>query len=115
MRHLHVEPDIILLAPESILADLLVGDLLHLQGLDHLEQDLLGVLAGGAVHIKGAAADLHAVFPLLAGEAACLVGVGQSGLGEDAGHLGRGLDGVLLLVVGRVGGQMGGGVGCGLA
>ncbi len=115
MRHLHVEPDIILLAPESVLAHFLVGDLLHLEGLDHLEQDQLGVLAGGAVDVEGTPADLHAVFPLLTREAACLVGVGQSGLGEDAGHLGGGLDGVLLLVVGRVRGQLGSGVRHGLA
>lgn len=50
-----------------MLSYLLVGDLLQFEGPDHLIHDLLGVSAGGAVHVEGAAAHAHAWITFLGG------------------------------------------------
>ena len=65
MGDLHVEPHVVFLASESIVAYLLVRNLLQLQTLHHFKEDQLRVLAGCAVNIERSSAYFHSVIFLL--------------------------------------------------
>ena len=60
MRDLHVEAHVILLTPQPIAAQFLIGDAVEVEGTEHLGEDSWGVAGCRAVHIEGAAADFHA-------------------------------------------------------